>query len=781
MKLNKHQEEIFKLRYALSSDETWSERAMSVARHVAKAEENGKIDTYTNEFFKFIDDGFFIPAGRILYGCGRKNGMLLNCFSLGIDDNRYSIAKFTYDFYLTGLSGGGVGSDYSKIRPIGSPIQGLPGAARGVLSEIRKIDSLALEIFSGGSRIIAILAALRIDHPEILDFIHCKREDGKIKNHNISVLVTNEFLEAVKYDREWKFQFGGKEYFQHIFLRNDGKEYIVPAPNEELAWPIIRNFYKENSFTTFEYKGIKTYKAREIWEEIIHGASTNGEPGIQFLDNIKENFATSYFEKFNSSNPCLTGNSEILTNKGLMELKALVSRVRDYGDEDIQVLSFNSKTKKIEFKKVTYAAKTRENAEYMELTFVDRITNNREDIPAIITGIDCTQEHNFFLYNTNEKIEAQYLKEEMKVISNLSDKGYLYFEKGKINKWNKKDVYDITVEDNHNFFANGILVENCSEALLSSYGSCCLGSINLPALFSDKKQEIDWSKLAKTIRMAVRFLDNVLTVNDFPITEMEVAASKSRRIGLGVIGLHYLLIMKGYKYGSEESLQYIERLFDTIRNEAYLASTELAKEKGSFPEFDFEKYTKNSFIKKLPIRVRREIEKKGIRNAVILSIAPGGTISMVAGTSSGIEPIYAPIREEGFIENGVWKRRKVVDPLFAQFYREAKDLSNFIGATEIKPEEHLLVQTTIQERVCQSISKTINIPADYSDTDLSQLILSHSTDMKGVTVYRSGAREDEPLKAIPINSLTKDELENLVNECLEGIEMRNCLGGKCDI
>lgn len=623
MILNENQKEIFNLRYAMEG-ETWSDRARKVAQHVAKAELNGDTETWEDEFYKCINEGYFIPGGRILYGCGRKNGMLLNCFSLGVEDNRYSIAEFLKNYYLTGVSGGGIGYDISKIRPKGAPIQNIPGAARGVLSEIRKIDMMGEEIFCGGSRVIAMMASLSIEHPDIVEFIRCKGNDGKIKNHNISVFISRKFIEAVRKDEEWKFYFKGQEYFQHQFIRDDGEIFIVPSPTVETALPIVINYHKKDFTSTFDYNGIKIYRAKDIWNEIVTGATNNGEPGIIFIDNIKDNFATSYFEKFNSTNPC-------------------------------------------------------------------------------------------------------------------------------------------------------------GEISLPSEGNCCLGSINLSSLYSDKKEEIDWSKLKKTIYTAVRFLDNVITVNDYPIPETEVVSKKSRRIGLGVMGLHYLLIKKEFKYGSEESLQYIERLFDTIRNETYIASTQLASEKGSFPEYDYENYISNQFIKRLPIRVRREIEKHGIRNAALLTIPPTGTTSMVVGVSSGIEPIYAPVRKEKFIENGVWKERVMVDNLFKEYYLEGKDLTNFVGSTEITPEEHLLVQTTIQERICQNISKTINIPSNYSDKDIGDLILSHSSDLKGVTIYRAGSRGMEPLQAIPLDSLSKEELDSLVRESDSGTEMKNCSGGRCDL
>jgi ribonucleoside-diphosphate reductase alpha chain len=318
----------------------------------------------------------------------------------------------------------------------------------------------------------------------------------------------------------------------------------------------------------------------------------------------------------------------------------------------------------------------------------------------------------------------------------------------KISIIQNEDVYDITVEKNHNFYANNILVHNCAELPLPHGGSCCLGSINLSNMFDEEKNDINWSKLAKTVVTGVRFLDNVLTINRYPIPASEEAAHNGRQIGLGTLGLHYLLIKLGLKYGSKKSLEFIERLFATIRNEAYEASIELAKERGAFPKFERDTYLNNNFVKKLPPRLHRKIKKYGIRNVSLLTCAPTGTISMISGVSSGIEPIFAPVYKRKYRIDGALKEELVMDSLFAEYISKKKDLKGFNGAYDVTPEEHLSVQSTIQEFVDASLSKTINLPKGYTSENLADTLLDFVEHLKGVTIYQAGSRGDEPLTVV---------------------------------
>ncbi len=622
--MNEFQETIMKERYALPIEKNWIEVSKRVAGHLSKAETNGEMQLWEKRFNWALSNGYYIPGGRVLYGSGRRIGGLLNCFCKGVEDNRHSIAKLSHDMYLISTFGGGVGTNYSAIRPKGDPIQGVQGSAPGVVSEIRKIDAIGEQVKSGGGRRVALIATLSICHPDLLDFLDVKLKMDELNNHNISINFTEKFFDAVRNDEIWTFEFRNQTYHRYKltrFIANTGGHqdlavYIV-ATNEENALETANNYYKEQFTDTFEVVGQEDIKAKDLWKRICENAVKSGEPGFLFEDNIKANFATHYFEDYSNCNPC-------------------------------------------------------------------------------------------------------------------------------------------------------------TEALLPDDGNCNLGSLNLTRMYDEEKNDVDWSLLARTITIAIRMLDNALTMNIYPTPETQVVAERSRRVGLGVMGLHHLLIKLGLRYGSEESLEFIERLFATIRNEAFKASIEIAKDKGSFSEFDYDRYLGNGYVEKLPTRILKSIKKYGLRNAVVLSIAPTGTISMVAGTSSGIEPIFAPMYKRKYRVEGTLAEEIIVDPMFGLAVEEGK-WDHILGAYDVTPEEHMAVQAAVQDYVDQAISKTINVPEDYTSNELMDLILNYSDRLKGLTIYREGSRENEPLKTIKTTKANvkkyalKEELFNVVNqECSTG-------------
>ena len=582
MELSDHQMNILKLRYALPHENSWEEVIDRVAGHVAKAEPNGEILEWQEKFKNIMIDMDFLPGGRILYGAGRKLGAMLNCFALNVDDNRYSIAKFMADMYLISTSGGGVGYTISNIRPKGSAIQDVEGMAPGAVSEIRKIDAIGEQVKAGGSRRTALLAALDISHPDIPEFLEVKLDRNELNNHNISVFITNEFIKAVKKDKEWQFEFNNVKYGEPI-------------------------------------------KARELWNQLIENSIKSGEPGLLFIDNIKDNFATSYFESFAAVNPC-------------------------------------------------------------------------------------------------------------------------------------------------------------AEEVLPDRGNCCLGSINLSNMYDKDKNDVDWTKLAKTIRIAVRFLDDVLTMNVFPIPETKTVAEENRRVGMGVMGLHYLLIKLGLKYGKNKSIEFIERLFATIRNEAYEASIELAAEKPMFPKFDYDQYTSNRYIANLPPRLIRKMKKNGIRNSVLLTVPPTGTTSQLANVSSGVEPIFAPVFQRRYrSDNDEIKTEILVDSLLVDFYENGKSLHNFVSAYDVSPEEHIAVQAAAQQYIDGAISKSINMAKDYDNyEELSDVVFSYVKHLKGLTIYRQNSRGQEPLTEIKFRD--KKELGELIKKAANIVVAEsNCGPGECEI
>jgi ribonucleoside-diphosphate reductase alpha chain len=318
-------------------------------------------------------------------------------------------------------------------------------------------------------------------------------------------------------------------------------------------------------------------------------------------------------------------------------------------------------------------------------------------------------------------------------------------------------IFNIDLANNYtnvSYFERMNATNPCGEITLPPYGNCCLGNINLANMVDNG--EFDWKRLAHTVRMGVRFLDNVLTVNHYPIPECNEVGQRSRRIGLGVLGLHYMFIKLGVKYGSEKSLEFLDRLFATIRDEAYKTSVYLARDKSPFPAFNANLYLQENFAKTLPARIRMLIKEHGIRNAVMLTVPPTGTISMVHGVSSGIEPIFAAMYMRRYRVANTWAEEVVLDPLFKEYLEQGKELDLFVGAYDVAPEEHMKVQATIQRYIDNAISKTINLPNSADWQEISKVALQYAPYLKGLTVYRAGSKGMEPLQAI---ALTPENIE----------------------
>lgn len=316
----------------------------------------------------------------------------------------------------------------------------------------------------------------------------------------------------------------------------------------------------------------------------------------------------------------------------------------------------------------------------------------------------------------------------------------------------------------------------CGEIWLTEYDCCCLGAIVLPRFVANGK--IDWDSLKETVNAGVRFLDNVLSVNNYPLPEIKETCANIRRIGLGVMGIHDLLLEMGLKYNSDVGLELIDKVMGFIKNTAYEASIDLAKEKGAFPKFDAEKFLKSGFTKTLKPSIRSKIKEFGIRNCALLTIAPTGTTSMVSGVTSGIEPMFAPAYERRFYDGSELKMEIVVHPLLKKFVDEGRDISHFQGAFDISLRDHFEVQRTCQRHLDNACSKTINVPQGTSEEELSDLYMEFFPELKGVTVYPDGSRENQPLRAMPLDEAIKHVTGH---ESLEAYAKDPCRGGSCDI
>lgn len=576
--------QIFKDRYAIHPEESFSQACQRVARTIADAEMGIKRENYYHRFLSILQTNRFSPGGRIWRGAGRPRGQMLNCFVIPAEDSREGWGDVLRNVTIISGTGGGIGINFSKIRPRGTAIRGTGGEATGSVSLMRIVNSICDELREGGGRRGALLYCLDWRHPDLPEFLEAKLDLGELTNANISVLIDNDFLKLLKSDGEVVFKWQGEEYGR------------MPA--------------------------------KQIWDKIIYNAWLTGDPGILNIGLMNEQNPLSY----------VNGGEIVSTNP-------------------------------------------------------------------------------------------------------------------------------------------------CGEIPLENFGSCCLGAINLYNHI--KNNQIDFDLLEETVAIGVRFLDNVLDQNNYPIPIIQEISQKHRRIGLGVMGLHDMLLELGLEYSSEEARSIVDKVMDFIKKQAYYTSITLAIEKGSFHVLDRDQHVKTGFIKRcLSRRHYRLIKEHGIRNCAILSIAPTGTISIVAGCSSGIEPLFQPVYKRNFNQhrdmhdnkkkNG--KTEIIVHPLLKRFLENERSTKHFQGAHDISPKDHLAMQAICQRHVDNAISKTINISTDYSVEQLSKDISEYFETLKGITIYRDGSKGKSPLIQLSISEISK-HLQQVRDQASTG----NCPTGSCDI
>jgi len=544
-------QQIWDMKYRLKSadgaalDKTIEDTWRRVANALAEPEQDR--DLWAARFFDAMSGFKFLPAGRVVAGAGSgRNVTLFNCFVMGtIPDDMSGIFTHLREAALTMQQGGGIGYDFSTLRPKGAPVKGVGADASGPLSFMDVWDAMCRTIMSAGHRRGAMMATLRCDHPDIEAFIEAKREPGRLRMFNLSVLATDAFMTAVKEDAPWELTFAGTTYK------------VVPA--------------------------------RELWDKIMRSTYAYAEPGVIFIDRINRRNNLHYAETISATNPC-------------------------------------------------------------------------------------------------------------------------------------------------------------GEQPLPPYGACLLGSINLAALVRDPftaQARLDLDELKRLVPLAVRMLDNAIDASRFPLAEQTHEATAKRRIGLGITGLADALILCGARYGSSDAVALTEQWLKVIQRSAYLASAALASEKGAFPLFDKEQYLAGETIAALDDDVRAAIAAYGIRNALLTSIAPTGTISLFAdNVSSGLEPVFSfSYTRRVLMPDGSRKEEEVSDYAYRLFRRlkgEHTPLpAAFVDAQQLAPADHLVMQATVQKYVDSSISKTINIPADFPFERFKDVYLqAYDLGCKGCTTYR---------------------------------------------
>lgn len=406
------------------------------------------------------------------------------------------------------------------------------------------------------------------------------------------------------------------------------------------------------------------------------------------------------------------------------------------------------------------------------------------------------------LTHANVSVRARHTKEFIRAVKNDGDWELNW--KGKYKRTVKaKALWDTIVANAYNSaepgFLNWELVENesniwyieplvttnpCGEIALSAFDCCCLGHLVLTRFIRDG--QIDYALLGNTVRTAVRFLDNVLSVNSYPLPEMKTKSQLLRRIGLGSTALADTLAVLGLRYGSDEGNKFIDKLYRFISKVAYESSVMLAIEKGAFPLCNPDKHVESGFMKRMPAKIRSLVQEHGMRNCCILTQAPTGTVSILSGNcSSGIEPMYAPAYERRYWEGNERKMVLVFHPLFEQFMKESRSVEHFVGSHDLDVRDHMEVQKIVQKHVDNAVSKTINIAHDYPVEEMEKLWLEYLPYLKGTTFYRDGTRgfvrpdgtvELPPLTPIPIKEAKMRFKET---HRVEAESTDDCASGTC--
>lgn len=548
-------------------EETWRR----VACAIAKSEpEPSKSSFWTDRFLGLLQDFRFLPGGRILAGAGTdKQVTLFNCFVMGrIDDSIGGIFDALRQGAITMQQGGGVGYDFSSLRPKGFPTQRVGATASGPVSFMRIWDTMCETLLSTGARRGAMMATLRCDHPDIEDFITAKQEAHALRHFNLSVLISDAFMQAVRDNQSWP-----------------------------LVFPLEQGQYN---------KSVRKVDAVKLWQKIIRATYDYAEPGVLFSDHINNNNNLYYREHISCTNPC-------------------------------------------------------------------------------------------------------------------------------------------------------------GEIPLPPYGACDLGSINLTSFVSKpftSSTSLDFDGLENTVKVAVRFLDNVIDLSHYPLPEQKEQAQGSRRIGLGITGLADTFAMFGVRYGDPSSMKLATRIISTICHTAYRTSIDLARERGVFPYYEKDAFLESRFVQSLPTEIQEDITTYGIRNSHLIAIAPTGTISLLANNiSSGIEPVFDFIQRRRILqEDNSYLEHTLEDyayRLWKQQYGDMKLPAYFVNSYQVTPEEHVDMQAALQPYVDNAISKTINIPHDYPYEKYRLLYeQAYNLGLKGFTAFRSNPVSKSILQSgtdLPVN------------------------------
>lgn len=771
-------------KYLVNGETSWEEVVGRVAKFVAGAESTPDLQRHWEEkFLSILIPMKFVPGGSILANCNHGTRGLLNCFVLSAEDNIYDITKLVSDAVLTTKFRGGVGINIGAegqkgyIRPKGSPFQ--DGKALGPCSVLDMVSENSKKITTGNkARRGAFLFSMHWKHSDIWEFIQAKTQS------TIDAQVTKSIVEQMAALINSK-------------LPQDQKQEKLRDLNQELATAWVethlnpegkrdRRWHNANISVQlddefFERLDQGDDAVLKLWDRIAENAHATADPGLLLSDNAKRRSPIRDF--VTCTNPCLVGETLVLTHCGLHPIQSLVGKTVEVWDGHSWQIVDNFRV-------------TGCNRPVFELKMA-----NGESVQA-------TAEHIFMLADgTRKQLNMLNVGETLAsvafvthalagcrdsevAITDVGDKsGY---EICSIEFSHIADrVYCCTIPKTHAFtLGNGLLSGNCGEIYLPPNSACNLGSLVLTKFIHRNDQGevvVDWDDLAETVAIAIRFLDNVLSVSEFATPDQKHNVRHVfRQLGLGIMGWADYLKLARIPYDSSDHLDEIDRWGQWIAHHAYRTSEAIATEKGAcgvWPEIEAVK-TGNSFElwvdsegnqyngAEALISERQDLKQVPRRNSTVLSIAPTGSIAQLAACSWAFEPdfgltvwkqvfvdaskneqnwiqILNPYLEElnlGEADAAIVKRSGSLKE--TQFAQENPGIAaGFKIAREVPPGWHILVQSKWQDWIDSSISKTINLPAHATVAEIKQIYrLAHKAGLKGVTIYRSGTLESEPIK-----------------------------------
>ena len=765
-------EQIHKMKYR-SKGESFKEAMARVANALKDNED------HFYHFKKILYDMRFLPAGRVQAAMGAPREVTpYNCFVSGtIPDSMRGITTAIAEAAETMRLGGGIGYDFSTLRPRGDHIRSLDSRSSGPISFMGIFDALCKTIASAGHRRGAQMGVLRVDHPDIKEFIKAKNNSTELTQFNISIGVTDAFMTAVREDTPFDLVFDGRVY--------------------------------------------ETVKATALWDDILRSTWDWAEPGILFIDRINKKNNLWYCETIAATNPCLHGDTMVETVEGRKKIKDITSPVKVYtmmpdGSLGVKQATASWKTKSRaktvivavgSGKQVTCTPDHKIYVRDKGWVRADQLVKGdtlvhlcRARRGVAYSGIKLSTEHNrayqmehrFMFEGMYGHIEDGYDIHHLdgntynNTASNLCNLFHSthstltryecannHQTKGKDGKWitnyssyknpiipmpkelrsnlkNQKsacvvsvtegptaDVYDMSVEDTHNFIADFIVVHNCGEQPLPPYGACLLGSINLAKyiIITPMGNTFDYAQLEEDLPHIIRAMDNVVDRAIYPLPEQEKEAKNKRRMGVGVTGVANAGEALGFPYGSDEFISFVEKVMKVIAYGSYRASINLAKEKGPFPLFD-RRLLQSEFALTLPEDIRADIAEFGLRNSHLLSVAPTGTISLSADNiSSGIEPVWD------------YEGKRIVQTFEGPQVLEYSDYGYRVFgvkgriANDLDVMDHVKVLNIASRYVDSACSKTCNIGAEVSWEKFKDVYMqAYLGGASGCTTFRAAGK-----------------------------------------